>query len=141
MLDWLVLISAAVTLLSYLNHSTDAPLHVLWGAEALALLAICLWAMIVALVAPRGVPPVWERLVLAATLPIVVGATILFTYWPHGSLIGLGIEAAVLAAWAPRADVAAPTVHDRRCGVRLTARVQPERTIGWRPNGRVRGPS
>ena len=108
-LGWLLLISAVVTFLSYLNHSTDAPFHVLWGAEAVALLAICLWAMIVALVTPRGAAPVWERLVLAATLPIVVGATILFTYWPHGSLIGLGIEAAVLAAWAPRADAETPT--------------------------------
>jgi hypothetical protein len=104
-LSLLLLISTAVTLLSYLNHPTDAPLHLFWGAEAVALLAICLWAMFLALAAPRGVAPVWERLVLAATLPIVVGATILFTYWPHGSLIGLGVEAAVLAAWAPRADV------------------------------------
>ena len=54
-LGWLLLISAVVTFLSYLNHSTDAPLRVLWGAEALALPAICLWAMIVGLVAPRGV--------------------------------------------------------------------------------------
>lgn len=104
-LSWLLPISAVVTFLSYLNHSTDAPLHVLWGTEAVALLAICLWAMIVAIAAPRDVPPVWERLVLAATLPIVVGATVLLTYWPHGSLVGLGLEAAVLAAWAPRAEV------------------------------------
>ncbi|GAA1816716.1 hypothetical protein [Agromyces neolithicus] len=109
-LSLLLLAAAPLTLLSYLNYPTDAPLHGLWGAEGVALLAICLWAMIVALVAPRGVAPVWERLVLAATLPIVVGATILFTYWPHGSLIGLGIETAVLAAWAPRADVEAPTM-------------------------------
>ncbi|MCD2442297.1 hypothetical protein LQ757_08400 [Agromyces sp. SYSU K20354] len=110
MLGWLLLVAAPLTLLSYLNHRTDAPLHILWGAEGVALLAICLWAMIVALAAPRDVARVWERLLLAATLPIVVGATVLFTYWPHGSLIGLGLEAAALAAWAPRADVEAPTI-------------------------------
>jgi len=33
-----------------------------------------------------------------------VGSTVLFTYWPHGSLIGLGLAAAALAAWGDRAD-------------------------------------
>ena len=106
-LGWLLLVASAFTVLSYLNSPTDAPLHLFWGAEGVGLLAICLWAMVVAIAAPRDVAPVWERLVLAATLPIVVGATILLTYWPHGSLVGLGLEAAALAAWAPRADAEA----------------------------------
>lgn len=104
-LGGLILAGAPITLLSYLNHTTDAPWHMLWGTEAVILLAICLWAMLVAIVAPREVTPTWERLVLAATLPVVVGATILLTYWPHGSLVGLGLEAAALAVWAPRAEV------------------------------------
>ncbi|GAA1754640.1 hypothetical protein [Agromyces humatus] len=120
-LSLLLLVAAPLTLLSYLNHPTDAPLHLLWGAEGVALLAICLWAMVVALAAPRDVARVWERLLLAATLPIVVGATILFTYWPHGSLIGLGIEAAVLAAWAPRADVELRDATATPDGVRRAA--------------------
>ncbi|WP_157006067.1 hypothetical protein [Agromyces laixinhei] len=107
-LGWLLLAAAPITLASYLNHPADAPLHGVWGAEGIALLAICLWAMAVAIVAPRDVAPLWERLLLAATLLIVVGATVLLTYWPHGSLVGLGIEAAVLAAWAPRADAEDP---------------------------------
>ncbi|HET6673502.1 MAG TPA: hypothetical protein VFG92_09015 [Agromyces sp.] len=107
-LGWLVLLSAPITFLSYLNHPTDAPLHWLWGAEAFALLLIGLWA-VVAAVAPRtSAIPVWETALLAATLPIVFMATIAFGYWPHGSLIGLGVEASVLAAWAPRPS---PSIH------------------------------
>ena len=117
-LSLLLLAAAPLTMLSYLNHATDAPMRVLWGAEGVALLAICLWAMVVALAAPRDVAPVWERLVLAATLPVVVGATILLTYWPHGSLVGLGLEAAALAAWAPRADMETTAVAAQRASTR-----------------------
>ncbi|RXZ49831.1 hypothetical protein [Agromyces binzhouensis] len=104
-LGWLVLAGAAVTLLSYLNHADGAPLRVLWGAEALVIMAIGLWALVVAFLAPRGAGiPVWERVLLGATLPVLVGATALFTYWPHGTLIGFGLEAAALAAWGARPD-------------------------------------
>jgi hypothetical protein len=107
-LGGLVLAGAVVTLLSYLNHSESAPVHWLWGVEALVLVAIGLWAIVVAVAAPRraGVPS-WERILLAATLPLLVGATALLSYYPHGSLVGLGLEAAVLAGWGARADATA----------------------------------
>jgi len=99
----LILAGAPVTLLSYLNHPADAPLHVFWGAEAFVLLAIGVWGIVVAFAAPRGRGiPIWERIVIGGTLAVVVGATVAFTYWPHGSLIGLGLEAAALARFAPR---------------------------------------
>ena len=106
----LVLVSGPITALSYLNHPTDAPLHGLWGAEAFMLIAIGVVALITAIAAPRrsGVR-VWERLLLAATLPILVVATFVFTYWPHGSLVGLGLEAAALAAWGNREPAPAPS--------------------------------
>jgi hypothetical protein len=99
----LLLAAAPITLLSYLNHPADAPLHVLWGAELFALLAIGLWGLVVAFAAPRrrGIP-IWERILVGSTLPVVVVATFALTYWPHGSLVGLGLEAAVLAGLAPR---------------------------------------
>ena len=107
-LGGLVLVGAPVTLLSYLNHPSDAPLRVLWGAEAFVLIAIGLWAAVVAFAAPRGAGvPTWERVVLAATLPILVLATLPSGYYPHGTLVGLGLEAAVLAAWGVRADAPA----------------------------------
>ena len=101
-LGWLVLCSAPVTVLSYLNHPTDAPLHALWGAEGFALLVTGLWAVFAG-IAPRadGVPA-WERALIGSTLAVTVLATLAFGYWPHGTLIGLAAEAVVLAAWAPR---------------------------------------
>ena len=112
-LGWLVLLSAPITLLSYLNHPADAPLHRLWGAEGFALLLIGLWALVVVIATRSMPPPSWERVLLGFTLPILLIATLVFGYWPHGTLIGFGVEAAVLAAWAPRAEpgqpVAAPT--------------------------------
>jgi hypothetical protein len=104
-LGWLVLLAAPATLMSYLNHPTDAPLHGLWGAEGFALMLIGIWAVVVAIVAPRGRGiPGWERALLAATLPIIIVSTLAFSYWPHGTLIGLGLEAAALASWAPRGE-------------------------------------
>jgi len=104
-LGWLVLAGAPVTLLSYLNHADGSPLRFMWGAEAFVLIAIGLWAVLVAFLAPRGAGiPVWERVLLGATLPVLVGATALFAYWPHGTLIGFGLEAAALAAWGARPD-------------------------------------
>lgn len=106
-LGWIVLASAPITVLSYANHPLDAPLHALWGVEGFALLLIGVWALVVAAAAPRGSVPLWERLLSAAVLPVIVGATVLFGYWPHGSLVGLGLVAAAFAAWGRRADEAA----------------------------------
>jgi len=104
-LGWLVLAGGVVSLLSYLNHPVGAPLHAVWGGELLVLVAIGAWAAATAALAPRGMGiPGWERWLLAATLPILATSTALLTYWPHGSLVGLALEAAVLAAWAPRPD-------------------------------------
>lgn len=114
-LGWLVLAGAPVTLLSYLNHPGDAPLRALWGAEAFVLMAIGLWAVVVAFAAPRSgaaPAPAWERVLLAFTMPVLVIATLGFGYYPHGSLVGLGLEAAVLAAWGARAASGASTTRD-----------------------------
>lgn len=108
----LLLLGAPITALSYLNHAVDAPLHGLWGAEALLLIAVGLWALIIAF-APRrrSVVPRWERVLLGMTLPILVASTLVLTYWPHGSLVGLGLEVGAIAAWGTRADAPAPSRH------------------------------
>ncbi|MFE6966433.1 hypothetical protein ACFVAJ_15065 [Agromyces sp. NPDC057679] len=104
-LGWIILAGAPITVLSYTNHPVDAPLHRLWGAEGVALLLIGVWALVVAVLAPRdGSVPVWERLLLVVTLPVIVGSTVLLTYWPHGSLVGLGLVAVAFAAWGRRTD-------------------------------------
>ncbi len=92
----------AVTVLSYLNHPTDAPMHALWGAEGIALFARASGRWFAG-AAPRAAGvPVWERALIGSTLAVMLLATSAFGYWPHGTLIGLAAEAAVLAAWAPR---------------------------------------
>lgn len=112
-LGWLVLAGAPVTLLSYLNHPSDAPLRFLWGAEAFVLIAIGLWSLVVAFAAPRGAGvPRWERVLLAATLPVLVLATLALSYYPHGTLVGLGLEAAVLAGWGARLPAPAPATSE-----------------------------
>jgi hypothetical protein len=99
----LVLAGAPVTLLSYLNHPDAGPLRWIWGAEAFVLLAIGAWAVVAAVAAPRGAGiPAWERALLGLTLLVMVGATLLLSYWPHGTLVGLGVEAGALAAWGAR---------------------------------------
>ncbi|MFF2276475.1 hypothetical protein [Agromyces sp. NPDC058126] len=104
-LGWIILAGAPITVLSYANHPVGAPLHWLWGAEGVTLLAIGVWALVVAILAPRdGSVPVWERLLLVVTLPVIVGSTVLLTYWPHGSLVGLGLMAVAFAAWGRRTD-------------------------------------
>lgn len=106
----LILLGAPITALSYLNHDADAPLRGLWGAEAFLLIAIGLWAFITALIARRRAQvPRWERLLLGMTLPILVASTFVLTYWPHGTLVGLGIEMCAIAAWGPRVDAPAPS--------------------------------
>jgi hypothetical protein len=106
----LVLLTAPITALSYLNHPQDAPLHGLWGAEAFMLIFIGVLALVVAIFARRGSGvPVWERVLLGLTLPILVASTFLFTYWPHGTLVGFGLQAAALAAWGKRAPSTEPS--------------------------------
>lgn len=108
----LLLLGAPITALSYLNHAEDAPLHALWGAEAFLLIGIGIWAFVAALIAGRRAEvPRWERLLLGMTLPILVASTVVLTYWPHGTLVGLGIEVCAIAAWGPRADAPAPSRH------------------------------
>lgn len=111
-LGLLLLLGAPITALSYLNHAADAPLHGLWGAEGFLLMAVGLWALVVAFATRRrtGLPR-WERVLIGMTLPILVVSTFLFTYWPHGTLIGLGIEVSAIAAWGLRADAPAPFRH------------------------------
>ena len=105
----ILLLLAPLTLLSYLNHPETAPLHFLWGAEAFGLIALGVAGLVAAFSRAPHVR-VWERGVLAATLPIAVGSTVLFSYWPHGSVVGLAVQACVLAAFAPRQVRAASAV-------------------------------
>jgi hypothetical protein len=94
----LTIIGMPVVLLSYLGHEADAPWKYFWGADGLLLLAIGVCAI------PAGVLAYrhrqlrrWRAVLMALTIVILVGGMALFSYWPHGSLVGYGIEVAILA--------------------------------------------
>jgi hypothetical protein len=106
----ILLLLAPLTLLSYLNHPETAPLHLLWGGEAFGLIALGVAGVLAAFSRAPGVRA-WERGLLAATLPVAAGSTVLFSYWPHGSVVGLAAQACVLAAFAPRHPSAARSVR------------------------------
>lgn len=100
----LIIAGAPVTALSYLNSPEAAPLHFLWGWEFYVLVAV--GASGVAAAASAG--PRWGigvRIVLGLTLLFLLVGTLAFGYWPHGSLVALGLESIVVIAAAPR-DVA-----------------------------------
>ena len=97
----ILLLLAPLTLLSYLNHTDSAPLHFLWGSEALGLIVLGL-AGIVAAFSRAPQVRAWQRVLLAATLPLEVGFTLLLLYWPHGTVVGLALQACVLTAFGPR---------------------------------------
>ncbi len=97
----LIIIGAPITALSYLNSSERAPLHFTWGWEFYVLVAVGLSGIAAAATAGRQ----WRvgvRVLLGMTLLILVVGTLLFGYWPHGSLVCLAFEAIVIIATAPR---------------------------------------
>lgn len=95
-----VLAGSIVSPLSYLGTSASSPLHWLWGSEGPLLVAVGI-AGVLAAVTARGWPPAL-RLLLAATLLVLVAGTFALGYYPHGPLVALSIEAAVLILGARR---------------------------------------
>ncbi|UOW01389.1 hypothetical protein [Agrococcus sp. SCSIO52902] len=106
-----VLLGAIITPVSYLSTPPTAPLHVLWGAEGPLLVVIGLAGVLAAVSARRWRR--WVRALLAVTLVVLVAGVLATGYYPHGPLIALSLEAAVLLAGAPRARPTA-AVRPRR---------------------------
>jgi hypothetical protein len=94
----LTLLGAPVAVISYVSHDLDTPWSYLWGAEIPLLLVIGICAVVAGVVGyrQRHLPGWWAAL-LASTMLVLVASTALFTYLPHGSLVGYGVEVAVLA--------------------------------------------
>jgi len=95
---------APVTVVSYVSHNESAPLHFLWGAEGFGLMILGVIGILVAVVtrAP-GVRP-WLRILIGTTLLIEVAFTLLLTYYPHGTVVGLALQAGIICGLAPRAE-------------------------------------
>ncbi|MDW4574082.1 hypothetical protein R8Z57_14980 [Microbacterium sp. M3] len=118
---WLIIAGAPVTALSYVNTPKQAPLHFLWGAEAFVLIAVGLAGILAAVTAGRRWP-LWIRIVLGLTLPLLVAGTLATGYWPHGPLVVLGIEAIAIILAAPRTAESPATVPDSGTALGATAR-------------------
>ena len=98
----ILLLLAPLAFLSYLNHAGSAPLRPLWGSEGLALMVLGVAGIVTAVFTRAPRVRTWQRVLLAATLPIEIAFTLLLAYWPHGTVVGLALQACVLAAFAPR---------------------------------------
>ena len=99
---WLIVAGAPITALSYLNTPREAPLHLFWGAEAFVLTAVGI-AGIVAAITARSRWRFRVRILLGATMPLLVLGTLAAGYWPHGPLVVLGAEAIAVILAAPKA--------------------------------------
>lgn len=102
----ILLLLAPLTFLSYLNHGDSSPLRFLWGSEGLCLIVLGVAGILAAVVSRAPLVRPWQRVLLAATIPIEVAFTMILGYWPHGTVVGLALQACVLAAFAPRPVVA-----------------------------------
>jgi hypothetical protein len=101
-LYWVTLLSALLVVVSYVTHALPRPWNALWGTEALALAFIGLLAIACAILAIlRRARPTWPVVMLMLVLPVLVASTLLFGYWPHGSLILLGLWVAGIAVGWP----------------------------------------
>jgi len=104
-LSWGWFALAPVILVSYLATPEDSPIHVLWGAEAPWFLLLFAWAILAASIAPRGIGiPSWVRISVGLTLVFGAVGTILATYYPHGTIMGIAVQAILLARWQPSAS-------------------------------------
>lgn len=92
------LVGAPVVVASYLAEGAPTPWRYLWGSEFFVLVAIGVTGLVAGIVALRRPVPRSSGVLLAATLVFIAVGTVAFTYYPHGSLVGLGIEAAILCA-------------------------------------------
>lgn len=107
LLYWVTLAGVPVTLISYIGHAWPRPWNALWGAEALVLVIMGVLALGCGVVAGvRRERPWWAVLMLGLLLVVEVGSTLLFGYWPHGTMVLTGLWIAILALGWRRGDTA-----------------------------------
>lgn len=82
--------------LSYSVGDESHPLHVLWGVDGPWMLLLSAFALLVALVPRTRAVPGRLRLLVGLTIVFAVVGTVLFTYYPHGTIIGFAVQALLL---------------------------------------------
>ncbi|HEY5981012.1 MAG TPA: hypothetical protein VIT41_15415 [Microlunatus sp.] len=93
------MLGTPIVILSYTGHAATGLWRSFWGTEIFVLLAIGLCAIPASILAyQHGRLAGWRFGLLISTLLVLITSTVLLTYWPHGTLVGYGIEVALLAA-------------------------------------------
>jgi len=93
-LSWITLAGAPLVVVSYAAEDWPDPWGMLWGAEAILFMAIGLAGLAAGVVAfRRHVSRSWATLIAITPLVVVV-STLIVPYYPHGTLIGIGLHAA-----------------------------------------------
>jgi hypothetical protein len=120
---WLTVLGAPAALLSYGGYAVGEPWDVAWGVEIWVLLGIGVCGTVAGIqAAARRRAARWWCALLAATLVVIVLSSVAFAYFPHGTLVGHGVQVAVLVAAAHRArtrpeapepEPAPSATHDR----------------------------
>src|SRR5690554_5299539 len=92
--SWVTLAGAPLVVVSYAAEDWPDPWGMLWGAEAILFMAIGLAGLAAGVVAfRRHVSRSWATLIAITPLVVVV-STLIVPYYPHGTLIGIGLHAA-----------------------------------------------
>ncbi len=108
-LAWLTLLGAPIVTLSYVGHALPDPWHAMWGLEIQLLTAMAICGIVAGVFAFRSHQlPLWWAALLGATIGVLIISSVLFAYFPHGTLIGFGIEVAVLALGEPTRQGSSP---------------------------------
>ena len=118
LMAWLTICGAPVTVVSYTNTSSNAPLHFMWGWSFYVLVAVGIAGIIAAITAGSR----WgfgARTLLGMTLVFLVVGTLTLVYYPHGSLVILGLEAVAVILSAPRDRAFATDPADDSSGARI----------------------
>ncbi|HEX7097844.1 MAG TPA: hypothetical protein VF377_01280 [Acidimicrobiia bacterium] len=102
----LTLAGTALVVVSYAAENWQEPWRALWGVEAVLFMAIGLTGLAAGIAAFRRGIPRSSAALLALTPIVIVVSTLLIRYYPHGTLIGMGLQAAVLGLMAREPDPA-----------------------------------
>ena len=117
----LTISGTVLTPVSYAASGWDGAWGSLWGIEGPLLMLIGVVGLVAGVAAIRQTTRRSWAWLLAATPVVVVMSTVAFGYYPHGTLIGLGVQAAALSHLSPARDAAAESPSNSAASVSPTA--------------------
>lgn len=92
----LTLAGTVLVVVSYAAAAWEQPWRALWGLEALLFVGIGLTGLAAGIVAFRRGHPRPRAALITITPVVIVLSTLAIPYYPHGTLVGMGLQAAAL---------------------------------------------